>query len=120
MINTWKQPGQAVIRICMCTLLFLFFFFHLDKFSTLFGLCSAVSILLSQFPVYCVLTFLFTFCYLTSNYSSFCSSSARTPQKAHDGSKHPEREESEDQESVDHYTDSYVDTGHTGHCSILQ
>lgn len=29
MINTWKQPGQAVIRICMCTLLFFFFFFSI-------------------------------------------------------------------------------------------
>lgn len=112
MINTWKQPGQAVLEFACAH----FFFSILTNFSTLFGLCSAVSILLSQFPVDCVLTFLFTFCYVTS----FCSSSARTPQKAHDGSKHPEREESEDQESVDHYTDSSVDTGHTGHCSILQ
>lgn len=117
MINTWKQSGQAVIRICSAH---SFFFSILTNFSTLFGLCSAVSILLSQFPVDCVLTFLFPFYYLTSNYYSSCRSSARTPQKAHDGSKHPEREESEDQESVDHYTDSSVDTGHTGHCSILQ
>lgn len=32
MINTWKQPGQAVIRICMCTLLFFLFFSILTNF----------------------------------------------------------------------------------------